>query len=303
MIAKYFKWSSPQLLLLTLLPLCMVFLSGCQLLSALGFAPKPLPFDKNPACHFQRPEFSEQTPAHLLTFEAFKNNTIACLSIDSSELEKLYYLEGFFSFIDTHEPVDITLKPSDSLFVNTNQINTRFSSFKKLKKALEEIPPFAASKQLLELLDLVDFQEEFSITDEKPTYEDMTRLIPALLAFERYEAKWKNSKIYSNSGYLSVSNFVSYYNYFFHCPPSPLAFETQESGGQFPTSIKPNKQAIEVLKFYLDSTKRPFSKEDYYRSELRETYNLLMVLDKNNKDTRAIKKLYGIMEGACGWYC
>ena len=76
----------------------MVFLSGCQLVSALGFAPKPLPFDKNPACHFQRPEFSEQTPAHLLTFEAFKNNTTACLSNESTKLERLQYAFNFKIF-------------------------------------------------------------------------------------------------------------------------------------------------------------------------------------------------------------
>ena len=99
---RQFKLALSQSIFLALIPLCLIFLSGCQLVSALGFTPKPLPFDKNPACHFQRPAFSKDTPLQLLTPEAFKENTLACLSNESSPLEELMYIYHFMASFERY---------------------------------------------------------------------------------------------------------------------------------------------------------------------------------------------------------
>ena len=340
---RQFKLALPQSILFALLPLCVVFLSGCQLVSALGFAPKPLPFDKNPACHFQRPEFSKDTPLQLLTPEAFKENTLACLSNESTSVEKLQYLKFFFqdfSEIASYAPIKPTVTPQaiSKLWQINPYTATEPNEDKRynLDDAIVEnvLKDSHKSVNIPELLEWVALNRELATQNFET--KDIWALVDAMLKSEKAEFRLAELLVpiehpdpEEASYYFDTFNYLkteSVMNKLVGCE----AFDrtgTEESGptihetplldqinwlvdvsmkGKKAIAITPKEESLKAFHYYLENTKAKTTQigvSVITFKKLKELDQLLLKLKNNPTNRRLIKDYYAIINDTCSWGC
>ena len=160
MFFNRFKLFVPNVsyLFLNLIFLCVLLSAERSLSFALEQHSQFLPFSQNAACMFERPEFSRDTPLNLLTLEAFKKNTLACLSNASSSVEELIYIDNFLkhfggSWIDPPQKPASLWKKSEQKLQDGETIAFEMD-YTSLGKALSEIQPFVKTPKFLDWIAL-----------------------------------------------------------------------------------------------------------------------------------------------------
>jgi hypothetical protein len=161
MFFNRFKLFVPNVsyLFLNVIFFCVVLSAERSLSFALEQHSQFLPFSQNAACMFERPEFSrDDTPLNLLTLEAFKKNTLSCLSNASSPVEELTYINNFLAhltsvLIDPPQTPSSLWKKSVQKLYNGQTVVFEMD-YTALSKALSEIQPFVKTPKFLEWITL-----------------------------------------------------------------------------------------------------------------------------------------------------